>query len=107
MGTSMRRRRVLLVTGPIVGTLGAMLGVAFGTEDPQAMEWMFTHVHRSDIQGVMLANSFAATLSTLAALGVGRARGRPLHALKAAASIAALLFFPGALLGVVLAAAGC
>lgn len=99
---------MLLVLGPIFGTLGAMLGVAVGTEEPRAFLDVVAILQHSDVQAVTLMSSFAAGLASLAALGAGQARGRPFHALKAGTALAAVLFlFPGMPLGVLLAAAGC
>ncbi len=101
-----RRARLLLALGPLAGISGALLGFAFGIDGPRGLLFL-NEIPPGDRIPLLAAVSFFAALLTLLALVVGWDRGRPLHAIKAGATIAALLFLPGLLLGVLIAGAGC
>lgn len=100
-----RRQRMLLALGPLAGTLGALLGVAFGIDGPRGL-LLWNEIPPGDRVPMLATASFFASLLTLVALGVGRDRGRPLHALKACATIAAVHFFPWLFVGHLIAAMG-
>ena len=71
-----RRRRVLLVLGPLAGTLGAFVGLAAGLDGLNSL---------GDLppEGLYVTGAgfyFLATLATLVAMEMGWLRGQPLHA---------------------------
>lgn len=100
-----RRKRLLLALGPVAGTLGAWVGVAFGIDGPRGL-LLLSEIPPGDRVPLLATASFFASLLTLVALGVGRDRGRPLHAIKASSTIAVVHFFPWLLVGFLIASMG-
>ncbi|HEX7898450.1 MAG TPA: hypothetical protein VF950_11865 [Planctomycetota bacterium] len=98
-----RRRRVLLVLGPLAGTLGAFVGVAAGLDGLSSLGQLSSE----GLCATGAAFSFLATFATLAVIEIGWLRGRPCHALKACGALAFMHFFPGMLMGKVIAGMGC
>jgi hypothetical protein len=104
----MRRRRVLLVLGPLAGTVGAWAGIGLGWNGAAGIAEVSREVCGGDGLGFLAVASFLATLLTWAACAIGMKRPRFFHAGKASAVIALLLFVPFAYLGFLAAGwAGC
>lgn len=99
----MRRARTLLALGPLTGTLGAFVGVAVALQD----RGYSLHLPVDDLLGFGVAFYFLAGLATLIAIGIGRERGTPFHALKACAALAVVNLFPGLFMAKVIEGIGC
>ena len=98
-----RRTRVLLALGPLAGTFGAFVGVAVGLEDPVYAR----HLPVDDLLGFGIVFYSLAGLATLIAVGIGKERGTPFHALKACAVLAVANLFPGLFMAKVIEGIGC
>ena len=86
-----RRRRVLLVLGPLAGTLGAFAGLAAGLDGPSSLG----DLSFDDLCRLGLAFYLTSSLLTVGTTALGSSREQPFHALKACGALAVAHVLPG------------